>query len=128
MREIASRSLLALYPAAWRNQYGAELLDTLLRRPLRVGVVADVLLSAARQRLRDEEPWRIVGWPALILTIFTLIWNIATPLSYEMKQSLQQGGGLSWLMAVAVGFWTYMRYEGQRSAVFVEGQRDAHGL
>lgn len=54
------RSLLVrLYPRSWRKEYGAELAGILAQESLTLSVVADVLVSAARQHLRRDAPWKI---------------------------------------------------------------------
>jgi hypothetical protein len=72
-------ALLALYPAAWRNEYAAELEDILVARPLTSRVVADVVWSALRQRGRAAEPSTVIGLASMlvVLTGFVL-----TPTSY----------------------------------------------
>ncbi len=57
MRKI----LLRLYPAAWRKEYGEEFAEMLASRPLTFRIVADVLASAIRQRLRDTPLWLTAG-------------------------------------------------------------------
>jgi hypothetical protein len=44
-RHIVVTALLRLYPAAWRNEYGAELTDILLTGPLSARVIGDVILT-----------------------------------------------------------------------------------
>jgi hypothetical protein len=53
---IASR-LLRLYPKRWRREYGAELLDVVLARPLTIRAVADPLRGLA------PNPWAIMIAP-----------------------------------------------------------------
>jgi hypothetical protein len=47
-----ARVLLRLYPRAWRERYGDELLELVAETGLTWFVVVDVILSACAQRLR----------------------------------------------------------------------------
>ena len=53
--------LLRLYPAAWRREYGVELVDALAARPLSLRVVADVLRAGVWRRLRAAQPSTLLG-------------------------------------------------------------------
>lgn len=64
MRKI----LLRLYPAAWRKEYGEEFADLLASNRLTFGAVANVLWSAARQRLRHAPAWFLAGMWLLLFT------------------------------------------------------------
>jgi len=77
---LTVKLLLRLYPAAWRREYGAELGEILLARPLTFGVVADVVWSAARQRCRSADPSTILGL-ASMLAVLTGI--VLTPTNYD---------------------------------------------
>ncbi len=74
MKNRIIAALLRLYPAAWRSEYGAELTDTLLARPLGLRVIADVLWNGLLQRARTAEPSTILGVAAMlvILTAFVV--------------------------------------------------------
>ena len=54
-------ALMRLYPASWRNEFGAELQDLLLARPLTFAIACNVLWSGLRQRGRATEPATIIG-------------------------------------------------------------------
>jgi hypothetical protein len=68
MKGSVIQKLLRLYPAKWRNEYGAELQDLLEREPLRFTVVLNVVSSALRQQLRfSNHP----AGPAGLLVLMT---------------------------------------------------------
>jgi hypothetical protein len=50
------RLLLHVYPAAWRAEYGEEFAALLRSRPLSAFIIANVLLSGFRERLRQSDP------------------------------------------------------------------------
>ncbi len=64
--------LLCLYPARWRREYGPELEEMLLREPLGLATVLNLLWSGGRQQLRTGEPWLIIGLPLLALEFVAL--------------------------------------------------------
>ena len=80
--------LLRLYPAAWRKEYGEEFADVLVSSRLTVRAVANVLWSAACQRLRHAPLWLLSG-----VSLFL----------FELMQLLLQSFGLlsphTWLFA-----------------------------
>lgn len=83
MKSFLVRCLLAVYPSEWRKEYGPELEDLLLRRPLNAASVMDVLRSAATVRLRSLSS--IYGrWPLLcalgIVVAFSLSVVLSKPL------------------------------------------------
>jgi hypothetical protein len=60
-RQRLARALVNLYPANWRREYGEELLDILVARPLTWRVAADVLRAGLGQRIRAAEPATVLG-------------------------------------------------------------------
>jgi len=52
MKRAVIQRLLLLYPAKWRNEYGAELEDLLLAERLRFTVILNVVRSALGQQVR----------------------------------------------------------------------------
>ena len=58
--------LLRLYPKRWRREYGAELLDLVLARPLRLGAMSDLAWNGLRQRGRDATPSTILGLASML--------------------------------------------------------------
>jgi hypothetical protein len=101
MKESVIQKLLRLYPAKWRNEYGAELQDLLHREPLRLTVVLNVASSALRQQLRlSNHPAGLAGalarMTAGVAAIFVLSMILSPPLwrliSVPMAKSLSQSG------------------------------------
>ena len=72
-RHRLARALVRLYPAAWRREYGDELLDLLLARPLTSLVVVDVLWNGARVRIRFAEPSTVLGVAAMLIVAAGLV-------------------------------------------------------
>jgi len=106
------RRLLHLYPSRWRKEYGAELEALLLLQPLSASGIADVVLSAARQRLRLTEPWKICGLILFSWTAFWIVWNSIAPIpaaSFALYSLVNQ---YLWLLiCLAAGFWAVVRGE-----------------
>ena len=104
------RSLLRLYPSRWRAEYGEELEAMLCSEPLTSSVIVDVLLSAARQHLRCDEPWKIGGWLLLIWSLFWIAWNSIAPLSPPAYLLFTRAEGCVLpLTYLAIGYWTAKR-------------------
>ena len=106
--------LVLLYPAAWRSEYGAELTDILLARPLGPRVIADVLWNGLWLRARAAEPSTILGLVSILIVLagfalgggtFGRTWKIlpAARVSFLF-------GGLFALLHFICGFWTYLRH------------------
>jgi hypothetical protein len=74
--------LLRLYPSAWRSEYGPELTDMLLARPLGANTIADVLWSGLRQPVRSVEPSTLFGLVMMLVILSGFLWNIAAPRPY----------------------------------------------
>jgi hypothetical protein len=70
-------SLLRLYPADWRNEYGSELEQILADEPLTARVVADVLCAGLRERVRAAEPGTSLALALAMLLCVGLAWNLA---------------------------------------------------
>ena len=101
MKGSVIRTLLRLYPAKWRNEYGAELQDLLHREPLRLTVVLNVASSALRQQLRfSNHPAGLAGTLALMTagvgTVFFFSMMLSAPLwtliTLPMTEALRQSG------------------------------------
>lgn len=84
------RGLLRLYPAQWRAEYGEELEALLLIGRITPHVVADVVLSAIRERLKSEPPWKICGLTVLLLTVAGIFVNNTRPPSAEVFATYRQ--------------------------------------
>jgi hypothetical protein len=81
-------SLVGIYPASWRQEYGAELTDVLMADPLSVAIVSDVVWSGARQRLRSLDLATELGLGAMFVILAMFVWNIMVPQTY--------GNGSAW--------------------------------
>jgi hypothetical protein len=113
-------ALLRLYPASWRREYGAELEDLLLTRPLTAAVAADVVSNGLRQRLRAAEPATLLGLVILALVTGAFAYG-ADP--------VVRPSGITWpplvvswmnpstelyvLLLVLCGAWTNLKYGGR---------------
>lgn len=75
-------TLLRSYPADWRREYGAELVDLLATHTLGVRVVVDVLWSGLRQRMRSLEPSTLLGFAAMLASLGLLVANVVAPQPY----------------------------------------------
>jgi len=119
MKDWVARTLLRLYPAPWRREYGPELLDMLTARPLTAGIVTDILQNGLRQRLRLAEPSSLVGLAMLLIATVGFALNIAAPSpdadeSILLRQHLL-GSNLYILLLIGCGVWTHLRYGGELS-------------
>jgi len=101
MKRSVVRRLLLLYPAKWRNEYGAELEDLLLAEPLRFSVVLNVVLSALRQQVRpSNHPAGVIRslaqMSAGVGAVFVLSVLLSAPLwtliFLSMSEALTQSG------------------------------------
>jgi hypothetical protein len=123
-------ALLRLYPEAWRREYGPELSDLLLSKPLGARVVADVALGGLRQQVRTAPPWAILGVSALVVLAGQLAWTLRGAMTFEQGLSvLVQPSGITLptyvfapmatnLYAIALqicGWWTHVRHGGTAS-------------
>jgi hypothetical protein len=99
MKRWIIRTLVRLYPVAWRREYGVELTDTLLARPLTVGIIGDVLRNGLWQRLRSAEPAMLVGLGMMLMAL----------LQHPLNTSLYL------LVLFACGLWTSLRHGGDSS-------------
>jgi len=119
MKNRIVETLLRLYPAAWRREYGLELKDMLLARPLTAGIVGDVLQNGLRQRVRGADPSTLVGLAMLLVVFNGFVWNIVAPApsSDESIVLLQHplGSNFYILLLVGCGCWTYLRHGGELS-------------
>jgi hypothetical protein len=59
-----------LYPPQWRDEYGTELEDLLLARPLQPAVVLNVIANALRQQVRvSNHPPSAIRFLAFVLRV-----------------------------------------------------------
>ena len=102
MKRSVIQRLLLLYPAKWRNEYGAELEDLLLAERLRFTVFLNVVSSALRQQVRiSNHPAGLIrsltvmaGGVGAVLVFSTILsaplWRlIVLPISEAFTQSGQ---------------------------------------
>lgn len=112
-RERLVNALIRLYPAAWRRQYGDELRDLLLARPLTPRAALDVFAAAVQERLRRLEPSITLGVLTLALIAFAIVRNIidAPPYGDEAMVLLQNPMASKLLLMVlaAAGCQTVLR-------------------
>jgi hypothetical protein len=117
MKNWVIRTLLRLYPAHWRREYGTELAGMLLARPLTLNILGDVFRSALWQRLRASEISTLVGLAMMLVMLNGFVWNIAAPAPYgsEASMLLQNlwGSNLYVLLLVGCGLWTHLRHGGK---------------
>jgi hypothetical protein len=71
-------ALLRLYPPVWRREYGDELTDVLLTRPLTPSIVGDVIANGAWLRLRAAEPSTILGLAGMLVILAGFVFMGAT--------------------------------------------------
>jgi Sec-independent protein secretion pathway component TatC len=101
MKGSVIQKLLRLYPAKWRNEYGAELQELLYREPLRFSVILNIASSAVRQQLRfSNHPAGLARWLALMTAgvgavfVFSMIVSIPlwSSITLPMAKALSQSG------------------------------------
>jgi hypothetical protein len=109
-RQIVN-ALVGLYPARWKQEYGKEFADVLMRRPLGTAVVLNVVWNGFGQQLRRGEPWLIAGVPRLVLVLAMLLWNILDPGPYrgDSFSGGWQATVAGTLLVLGIGYWTVMR-------------------
>lgn len=106
MKRRLVAGLIRLYPSRWRVEFGEELADVLMRRPLGAGGVVNVAASAVWQQLRLQEPWLLLGVPLLFLVVARWIVLLASAV-YIATESRSGFGAIG--LFFAVGFWTVWR-------------------
>jgi hypothetical protein len=113
-------AFLRVYPVSWRQEYGAELEDVLLARPLTAGIVVNVLWNGLRQRVRATEPATILG--IVMMAIVTGQFAFSSDpvlLSSEITwpplvvSVLNPSTELYALLLMACGGWTNLKYGGR---------------
>ncbi len=107
MKNWIIATLLFVYPARWRREYGAELSDILLARPLSANILGDVFFSALRWRITATEPSTLLGLVMMLVVAIRLVQDksIISP----------QSSNLYVLILIAGGVWTHLRYAGRLS-------------
>jgi hypothetical protein len=121
--------LLRSYPAAWRQEYGAELADLLATQTLGVRVAGDVLWSGFRQRLGSPEPAMLLGCAAMLATLGLLVANVVAPQPYGGWTTVLEPSSMTFpsvrvsamvgdvaaALFFCCGYWTYRRRGGTPS-------------
>jgi len=96
-------ALLLIYPPRWRKEYGPELTHLLLARPMSLRNVIDTAWNALRQRLREEQPWKILGALSCFLNLLALVLDVH-PAGYQIIPTL--------LILLTAACWTVIRDAG----------------
>ena len=114
--------LVRLYPASWRHEYGDELQEILLNRPLTAGIAADVVRSALRQRARFAAPSTVLGLPSMLMVIagfllppFSNGWittNVLSPTAMTFPTFVVtfMSSEVYAVLLMMCGWWTRRRY------------------
>jgi len=123
-RQRLAEALLRIYPDAWRREYGEELFDILISRPLTWRVAADVLAAGLRQRIRAAEPATVLGLATVLVILSQLALTAAgyrTPATAMLRPtdmtfptiaaSFMVSPFYPWLL-IACGWWTARRHPG----------------
>jgi len=121
-RSTLARVLMRLYPAAWRAEYGGELSDILLARPLTARVIADVMWNGLVQRARGAAPSTILGAAMLLLVLTNIVvsatareWLLpplrSTHMTYPTVEIALVKNEVYILLTILCGVWTQMRYK-----------------
>ena len=121
-RSTLARVLMRLYPPAGRAEYGDELNDILLARPLGARVIADVLWNAMVQRARAATPSTILGASMLVLVLANIVLSAsayrdvlfsplrATHMTYPTIEIALVKNEVYVLLTILCGYWTQRRY------------------
>jgi hypothetical protein len=107
MKASIVNALIRLYRRSWRREYGPELIDILLSRPLTPAVIANVLSNGLRQRVLAAEPSTILGLALMPWATYQI--------AHEQRIVSLQTSNLYVLFLIACGLWTNLRYSGDWS-------------
>jgi hypothetical protein len=111
--------LVRLYPAAWRDEYGAELTDLLLARPLGPLVIADVLWNGLRLRAQSAAPSTILGVPLMLFILAALVESGGGAMMRPSHRTFPTVAVTSMsafhfiYLSIFCGCWTHLRYGGR---------------
>jgi hypothetical protein len=123
-RELVANALLRLYPRSWRNEYGGELTEILLLRPLTARAVCDVAWNGSKERARASRPSTILGLASMLVIVAGFI---LTPTQYgHQGTALLRPSSMTFptvtvtfltsevyvLLLLICGGWTRQRYGG----------------
>lgn len=122
-RRLFAEALVRLYPAAWRREYGDELIEILVSRPLTARVVLDLLWNAGAQRATAPAPSTILGIASMLVVLAGFV---LTPTRYgSAATAVLRPTSMTfptivvtflaselyiWLL-IACGCWTQRRYQ-----------------
>lgn len=118
--------LLRSYPAEWRREYGAELVDLLATHTLGVRVVVDVLWSGFQQRMRALGPIAVLGLGAMLGSLGLVVANVVVPQPYGGWTTVLEPSSMTFpavrvsavvgevfsALFLCCGYWTYRRRGG----------------
>jgi hypothetical protein len=128
-------ALVRLYPAAWRAEYGLELTDLLLARPLGPRVIADTAWNGLRLRGRAAEPSTILGLLSMLAMLTGLAvsggryggdaWAVLRPSSMTFPTITVTflTSELYVLLLGVCGCWTHLRHGGKVTRAGVAAMR-----
>jgi hypothetical protein len=127
-------ALLRLYPAAWRVEYGPELTDLLMSRPLNGRVIGDVIWNGLKQSTRAAEPSTILGLASLLAVLTFVLtggsfgrrWILLvqpTKMTLPTVSVTFMSSGYYVLLLIWCGCWTYLRHLGTAKQSGMAGVR-----
>jgi len=127
-------ALLRLYPAAWRSEYGPELTDILMSRPLSARVIADVMWNGLKQSAQAAEPSTILGLASLLAVLTFVVtggsygrrWILLVEPTTKTLPTVNvtfMSSGYYALLLIACGCWTYLRHRGTAKQSGMAGVR-----
>ena len=123
-RRRLAEALLRIYPDAWRREYGEELFDILISRPLTWRVAADVLGAGLRQHIRAAEPATVLGVATVVVILSQLALTAAgyrtpatamlrpTDMTFPTVAASFMVSLLYTYLLIACGWWTARRHPG----------------
>jgi hypothetical protein len=121
-QHLAVSLLLRIYPASWRGEYGAELMDILVARSLTFRVVGDVVRHGLWQRVRSAEPSVLLGLASMLVVLAGFV---LTPTNYDQQWTgVLRPTGITFptvtvtfmasevyaFLLIGCGCWTHLRY------------------
>ena len=128
-------ALLRLYPAQWRREYGSELRDLVLARPITVGAMADLAWNGLRQRGRDTAPSTILGVASMLVVSNGVVlaggsyaqnWMAVirpSSMTFPTITVTFLASNLYALLLMVCGGWTHLRRNGSAHASGVAAMR-----
>jgi hypothetical protein len=123
-KHLIASALVHLYPEPWRREYGIELRDLLLARPLTMRAAADAAWNGLRQRGRDLAPSTILGVASMLAVSsgvvlaggsYTQNWTAVvrpSSMTFPTVTVTFMRSNLYGLLVMACGWWTHVRSGG----------------